>query len=212
MPPVARSSTCWCQCGLCDTPLPAVAGFVPPTLAPGSRGRRHSASTGQWWANRIDKKLRSERGRERQGEPSGIPWARPAPGTARPPDSARQPPTDQEVRHPTRECQTDNLSRSGFRGNLVLVDTPGARPILGRPGAAKYSLDPTGRTGALIQVWGDFPRSRPSLDEEWTRHPILSRALKVEAFHGQVLARTRPRFLDTRRSGLAFTGRLVRRI
>ena len=42
---------------------------------------------------------------------------------------------------------------------VVLADTPGPRPILGRIGEAKYSLDQIGRTGALIQIWGDADRS-----------------------------------------------------
>ncbi len=51
------------------------------------------------------------------------------------------------------------VDASGDYDAVVLADTPGARPILGRPGAARYSLDQIGRTGALIQVWGDVDRT-----------------------------------------------------
>ena len=42
---------------------------------------------------------------------------------------------------------------------LVVADTPGLLPVLGRAGAAKHSVEHIGRIGALVQVWGDVDRT-----------------------------------------------------
>ena len=60
---------------------------------------------------------------------------------------------------PSIEVRRRSVDSPGDYAAVVVADTPGAKPILGKQGAAKYSLDQIGSLGALVQVWGDVDRS-----------------------------------------------------
>ena len=42
---------------------------------------------------------------------------------------------------------------------IVVAATPSERPVLGRAGSARYSIQQIGTFGALVQLWGDIDRT-----------------------------------------------------
>jgi len=53
---------------------------------------------------------------------------------------------------------------------VIVADTPGERPVLGRKGAAKYAVEQLGIFRAMVQVWGDV--DRPALGEVLCWPPV----------------------------------------
>ena len=62
----------------------------------------------------------------------------------------------------TREMLRRQERRPGSYDAVIVAETPTQRPIIGRAGKSKYSLEQIGEFDALVQIWGDVERT--SLD------------------------------------------------
>jgi len=86
-----------------------------------------------------------------------------------------------------RRCEDE----PGAYDGVIVADTPGVQPTLGKAGEAKYAVEQLGEFDALVQIWGDVDRA--ILRQTLGSRPTIASSFFAGSPHPQPLSRARER-------------------